>query len=415
MYQRVNHGPVTFPPRAVEPAKRAVALLLVALLCSAATPSTSPPASASAAPPLRVGTSADYQPFSLAAGSGGPKGLDIDIARRLALDLGTPVELVLFSWPDLLDRLGRHDFDIAMSGVTMRPDRAVAGRYTRPYATTGAVVLVRAADAKRFPSAGEVNRDGVRIAVNVGGHLESIARARFPRAAIEPVTDNESLPQRVLDGRADAAISDSAEARAWLQPSLRVLGPFTTDHKAFLLPPGNADLARRVDAWMVERERDGWLDRERRRWLGPGAAVDARAATRDAVTALVALRLGLMPYVAAAKRAAHLPVEDLAQEERVIARVRAAASAPERAAAVYRQLIDMAKAVQRQSPSVPAGPGLTALRGAIGRVDEQLLREIDRSPPLPRAEWQAALRRDVELPGITSDMRARLAEALARR
>jgi cyclohexadienyl dehydratase len=392
-------------------------LLLLALLCTAAAAETTPPASTppAASPRLRIGTAADYQPFSFAARSGDPKGLDVDIARRLALDLGAPVEFVSFSWTDLLERLVRHDFDIAMSGVTLRPDRAVAGRYTRPYATTGAVVLVRAVDSKRFPSVSEVNSDGVRLAVNLGGHLERIAHARFPRATIEAVADNDSLPQRVLDGRADAAISDSAEVRAWLRPSLRALGPFTTDHKAFLLPPENADLARRVDAWMAERERDGWLDGERRHWLGPAASVDARAATRDAVTALIALRLGLMPYVAAAKRAAHLPVEDLAQEERVIARVRAAASTPERAAALYRQMIDMAKAVQRQSPPMQAGPRLNDLRDAIGRVDEQLLREIDRSPPLPPAAWQAALRRDVDLPGITSAMLSRLAETLARR
>ena len=60
-------------------------------------------------------------------------------------------------------------------------------------------------------------------------------------------------------------------------------------------------------------------------------------------------------------------------------------------------------------------PSLNTLRAALGRIDEQLLRELDRSAAAAAPEWQAALRRDIELPGITSDMLARLAVTLTRR
>ena len=130
--------------------------------------------------------------------------------------------------------------------------------------------------------------------------------------------DNRAVPQRLVDGKADAVISDTAEARDWLRAGLRVVGPFRFDYKAYLLPAGDDALAVRVDEWMVAREADGWLPAERERWLGMPAKTNPAAATREAIAALIGLRLDLMLPMAAAKRAAGRPIEDPAREEDVL-------------------------------------------------------------------------------------------------
>jgi cyclohexadienyl dehydratase len=368
--------------------------------------------SISAPPALRVATSGDYAPFSIAS-NGVPGGMDVEVAERLAQDLGTRVEFIPVAWPGLDAATQRGDFDIAMGGVTMRADRALVGRYTRPYATVGAVALVREAYATRFASADALDRPGVRIAVNAGGHLERVARARFAHATVTAVADNRAVLQRVIDGKADAALTDTAEQRTWQRPGVRAIGPFSFDHKAYLLPVGDAALAVRVDQWMVAREADGWLDGERVKWLGPGASMDAAAAGRESVAALAGLRLDLMPAVAAAKRAAGLPVEDRVQEDRVLGRVRGLASNPEHTAAVYRQLIELAKAVQRTAPAPQGAASLDELRAAIGRIDEQLVRELDRAPAGSVDLWRVTLQRSVNEPGVDTQSLNRLAEVLA--
>jgi cyclohexadienyl dehydratase len=371
-----------------------------------------PLAVASAAAPLRVASSGDYAPFSYEEEDGKLHGLDVEIAERLARDLGRELRLVRFAWPELEEKLGRGDFDVAISGVTMRPDRARAGWYARPYAVTGAVALLRFDASIR--SLDDLQRPALRLAVNAGGHLERTAREAFPQAQIDPTTDNASLAERVRDGRADAAITDSAEVRRWLGRDLRAVGPITHDHKAFLLPASQAQLAARVDAWLLERERDGWLAARRLRWLGEPAALDGDAMTREAVAALVELRLGLMPAVAAAKRAAALPIEDAAQEERVVQRARAAAGDfADRAEAVYRVLIEMAKEVQRRAPATAAPPALEPLRAAIIRVDAQLARELQRLPPAAPGAWQSVLGRNLGPLGIEAESVRRLAGLLA--
>lgn len=365
---------------------------------------------APALPVLRIGTSADYAPFS-SERDGALEGMDVEVADRLGRDLGMRVEYVRFTWPDLAAATRRGAFDIAMSGVTMRPERALVGYYTRPVASVGTVALVRA-DEARFTSVDALEHGDVRIAVNAGGHLERLARARFPAASIDPVADNRAVLQRLIEGRADAAVTDTAEMQVWLRPGLRALPPFGVDYKAYLLPADRADLAPRVDEWLVAREADGWLDGVRVRWLGSGASTDPNVAERAAVVSLIRLRLELMPSVAAAKQAAGLPIEDRAQEARVIARVRELSAQPERSTAVYRQLIALAKGVQRSAPAPQSSASLDELRAALGRVDAQLVRELDRSPQGSFQEWRAALQPSLIGPGVDSAAVGQLAEAL---
>jgi cyclohexadienyl dehydratase len=385
-------------------------ILLLILVLAGSLPLFAPPASAN--PPLRIATSGDYAPFSYEEESGKLRGLDVEIAERLGQDLGVEIRFVRFAWPELESKLEHGDFDVAMSGVTMRPDRALIGLYTRPYASTGAVALVRAGGP--IKSVRDLGRPATRLAVSAGGHLERVARSRFPKALLKPTTDNWSLAEQVKTGAADAAITDSAEVRQWLGPGLRTVGPFTYDHKAFLLPASQVQLAERVDAWLVEREQDGWLPSLRGRWLGEWAALNADAMARETVGALIELRLGLMPMVAAAKRGAALPIEDPAQEERVVGRARAqAGDAARHVEGVYRVLIEMAKSVQRQaSATTPAQP-LDRLRAAIGRVDQQLIGELRHLPQTPAFDWRFLLERNLRPLGIDGPQILRLAGALA--
>lgn len=377
--QRGTPDPQTSSARAWRPA-----LLIVALLL----------AGCAQRQPLRVATSGDYPPFTTVAADGARAGLDVAIARRLADDLDLELTWVPIAWPDLEAATARGGFDVALSGVTMRADRALVGRYVRPYALTAAVLAIRPADAGRWHTLAALDRAGTRVAVNAGGHLERVARRELTHATIVPVAGNR-IAAALASAGVDAVVTDTAELAAWSagQPPPRIVARFGLDHKAPLLPADRAALAARIDAWLMAREADGWLDAERVRALGPSAALDAASAARQAVAALITLRQGLMPAVAAAKRAAGLPIEDREQEARVLARARdRVPAAPDRAAAVYAQLIAMAKTAQRSAPA-PAGaaPSLDTLRAALGRIDEALCAELDRLPPSTAPAWRGAL------------------------
>ena len=113
-------------------------------------------------PPLRVATSGDYRPFSTwELSEAQPVGFSPDVVRAFAEMNELDVEWVRFRWPELLGDLGSDRFDIAISGITVRPDRSVAGLFSIPLTTSGAIVLVR--DEGSIRASSDLDRKEIRL------------------------------------------------------------------------------------------------------------------------------------------------------------------------------------------------------------------------------------------------------------
>ncbi len=383
-------------------------------------------ATAAASAKLRVGTSGDYAPFSVGRG-GDAGGFDVELARAFAAERGLDLELVAFRWPRLERDLASGRFDVAMSGVTVRPERSLVGRFSVPVAESGAVALVR--DPALHASLDALDEADVRIGVNAGGHLEQAARARVPRATLVAIGSNSAVAKALSEGLVDAVVSDTLEAPGWLAaaPGSEALGPFTRDRKAWLVRAERADLAAELDAWLLAREADGTLARLREERFG--GAAPRTATPLAALVAAIDERLALMPLVAAAKRAAGLPIEAAAREQEVQERggaaardaARVAGRAPPSDAAVralFAALVAAAKEVQRAPRSAareddPAD--LEAeLRPALLRIGERIAwLAVRLAPGLREAEVRAALRDGVRVPGLAEVSLHSLAGAIA--
>ncbi len=358
------------------------------------------PAAPTGVPPkpvLRVGTSGDYPPFSTvrgvadghervavspppdagraagagdgeeADGSASRSGFAVEVAGRLARDLGYDLVFVPFDWPDLASAIAADEFDVAMSGVTWRPGRAAAGWMSRAVASGGPCV-VSAANAPSPPA---------RVAVNRGGILERWTRERFGGGAtrILAVDDNLSLPGRLERGEVDAFVTDSFEVEHFGREGWRRTCEAPVDRKVFWVAPGRADeLGPAVDRWIQRNE--GWLEGRREEWFGRGQDRDEL----DHLLDLVVRRLAFMPPIAVWKAARGLPIEDPERERTVLeAAARTAAEFGLDPAPVrewFALQIDLAKAVQRRT--APAAPTLEldAMRPALIRLGERQVRSL---------------------------------------
>ena len=384
-------------------------------------------------PLLRVGTSGDYAPFSITEGSPGasgePSGFDPALARAYARDRGLRIRWVRFRWPELTEDLRADRFDVAMSGVTVRPERSLAGRFTVPVATSGAVVLARGAD--RWKDLAALDRPGVELAVNSGGHLEKVARARFRRASLIALTDNDAVRAALWSGRVDAVLTDTLEAPGWSRgrSDIARFGPFTRDRKAYLVGANRAELAADLDGWLMAREEDGFLTRLRLEHFA-AAAGGPTAEPLTAVLAAIDERLSLMPLVAEAKRRSGTPVAVPEREERVIDAAMAvfegqqvgSALSPQREdrlRALFRAQIEAAKAIQRAvlaaspDPSLPVLALESELRPALTRLSERVAGLLPRLPPdLTQQSLRAQARDALRGPGLEESHVLAIADAL---
>lgn len=334
--------------------------------------SSAAPINVPAKPVLRVGTSGDYPPFSTVEGAAGASeaatrsGFDIEVAKRLASDLGFDVEFRPFDWPDLAASMAADDFDLAMSGVTWRPARAAVGWMSRAVAAGGPCV-VSAANSPELPR---------RVAVNRGGILERWTRERFGGGSeVTAVDDNLSLPGRLERDEVDAFVTDSFEVEHFGRDGWRRRCEPPLDRKVFWVAPEGADeLGPAVDRWIQRNER--WLEARREEWFGGGQHRDEL----DHLLDLTARRLAFMPPVASWKSARGVPIEDLERERVVLAAAERNAGRfgldPQPVRDWFALQIDLAKAVQRRTPAAAPTLELEEIRPALIRLGERQVRSL---------------------------------------
>jgi cyclohexadienyl dehydratase len=235
---------------------------------------------------LKVGTTGDYKPFSYkvtnrTALPATPAinttyiGADIDLAQTLSnsLSLPHPIEFVPTIWANLTTDLAAGKFDVAMSGVSITLARAQKGFFSTAILQVGKAACVRCADLAKFSSLAAIDTAGVKVAVNPGGTNEAFDRSNLKSATIMLVQDNNAVYQAVINGDADAMISDiiEVELQVRLHPDvLCIVNP----EKAFTFEELGYLVARDVvwkmylDTFVHVQLGSGGWNRTLEKWMG---------------------------------------------------------------------------------------------------------------------------------------------------
>ena len=217
---------------------------------------------------LLVGSTGDYRPLTWRDPTTSRwEGFGIEIAERLAAELGVRAEFVRTSWTTLTENV-RADpplFDLAIGGITVTDARKASMAMSKGYLANGKTILCRAADAGRFRSLADIDRPDIRVMVNPGGLNESFAHAKLPNARLLIHVRNEEIPALVADGQADVMITEIVEAPWYVRNDSRLAAPlidkpFTHGEIGVLMRQGQDDLLAFVNDALDRMASDGSLD-----------------------------------------------------------------------------------------------------------------------------------------------------------
>ena len=208
---------------------------------------------------IRVGTTGDYAPFS-SDRDGVLTGFDVSLAIDLAHHLGVKISFVRTTWPTLMDDFHHHRFDIAMSGISVTPERAVHADFSTAYHVDGKTPIARCKVAAQFATLDQIDKPEVRVIVNPGGTNERFVRERIKRATIVVHADNRTVFDEVVAGRADVMFTDGIEVALQVQRYPTQLcgtmrAPLTQAQKAIMLPREGWKNA--VDNWLAPQLKSG--------------------------------------------------------------------------------------------------------------------------------------------------------------
>ena len=213
---------------------------------------------------LRVGFST-FVPWAMKDKAGEYTGFEIEVARRLAEDMGVEVEFVQTKWSGIIPALLTGKFDIIIGGMGITPERNLKVNFTRPYEHTGMSIL---ANMKRAPGRKTLklfNTPDTIVSARIGTTAAMAAKKYLPKAELRLFDDEGQALQEVLNNRADAMIASQPFPEFQvIKYSDKLYLPlkgktFTKEPIGFAIRKGDVDFLNYLNNWILVREADGWL------------------------------------------------------------------------------------------------------------------------------------------------------------
>jgi len=220
---------------------------------------------------LRVGMST-FVPWAMKDKKGNLVGFEIDVAKKLAKDMGVKAEFVPTAWSGIIPALLTGKFDVIIGGMGITPERNLKVNFTMPYEFSGMSMVAHKKKAAGFSSIEDFNKKEITIAVRMGTTAEQAARKFMPKAQFK-LFENESQALQELNlGRVHGVVS-SAPMPAFhaLKFPGKLFVPikenFTKEPIGFAIRKGDYDALNFFNNWILINHASGFLKERQAYWF----------------------------------------------------------------------------------------------------------------------------------------------------
>jgi polar amino acid transport system substrate-binding protein len=218
---------------------------------------------------LRVGMST-FIPWAMQSKTGEWVGFEIDVAKRLAKDMGVEVEFVPTKWEGLIPSLLTGKFDLVIAGMTGTPQRALKINFTQPYDYTGTQICINKKFADKVKMPMDLNDSQFTVISRVGVTAAETAKRLLPKAEKRLFSDNGSMVQELLNGNATAIIQSLPEPAQLVAKNPETLallpGTLTKEPISMGVRKGDPDTLAYLNNWIVVVRAEGFLEEKADYW-----------------------------------------------------------------------------------------------------------------------------------------------------
>ena len=219
---------------------------------------------------LRVGVSTEYPPVIFKSVNT-ISGIEADFAKRLAAELGRPLQFVELAFESLIPALVGGGTDIIMSGMSITEARNVRINFATPYLRTQQAALIRISDSKKHASTESLLRNASVIGVQPGTTGDVYVQRNFPNVHRMPMVRATLAPRALRTGEIDAFVYD-APGVSWMASAneAELLPGKLQSGEEFLawgVRRSDEELLSEVNAIVARWKQDGTLRQVLRNWL----------------------------------------------------------------------------------------------------------------------------------------------------
>ncbi|NVJ54236.1 MAG: amino acid ABC transporter substrate-binding protein [Campylobacteraceae bacterium] len=190
-------------------------------------------------------------------------GIDSDLAKELAKDLGVELKLVKSSFPTLINDISSNKCDIAMFGIGKTKERMEKLRFTTPHLKSD-IYAVTTKSNKKIQSWDDIDKKGIVVTVAKGTFHEPIMKKKLKHAKLVVVKGFKQREDEVQSGRADVFITDYPYSKKMLEKTkwARIVSPkkeyFLTSY-AWVTAYGDDTFYNEVEKFIKSIKKDGRL------------------------------------------------------------------------------------------------------------------------------------------------------------
>ncbi len=220
---------------------------------------------------LKVGMDI-FQPWAMKNKNGKLIGFEIDVATRLAEDMGVKVEFMPTAWSGIIPALLTGKFDVIIGGMGITAQRALQVNFTQPYEYSGMSIVAHKKNAAGFTSLEDFNKPEVQIAVKLGTTAAATAKKFLPKAKLRMFDTEPQAYQELRNGNVHAVIGNAPrptyEAVDYSETLfLPVQGTFTKEPISFAIKKGDPDTLAFFNSWITIVTLEGWLKERHNYWF----------------------------------------------------------------------------------------------------------------------------------------------------
>lgn len=216
-----------------------------------------------------------YPPLQFIDGAGKAVGWEYDAMAAIGKLLNAKITYANLSWDAMIPAISQGQFDIGMTGITIRDDRKEMVDFSDPYMRSEMVMLVRGDEERFSDAAGFAADPDLLMAAQPG-------TTPFYVGVYDVLDGNEANPRIKLfetfgagvealrSGDVDLVLTDGTAGEGYVAASaggLKIVGgPLGTEDFGFIFPKGS-DLVAPVNAAIAAMKADGTLEALNRQWF----------------------------------------------------------------------------------------------------------------------------------------------------
>ena len=236
---------------------------------------------------LRVGLGL-FEPWSACNADGELIGFEIDVAKKIAADMGVELEFARTNWTYIISELIAEQFDVIISGMTTLPERNLRVNFTSTYNSSGVYLVANTEETADLATLADFNSSDVTIATRRGASSVRFVESVFPDAMLLLFDTDNAVLQAVVAGDAHAAAAFATTRTTWVEAHPETLNlpfeePFSSEVGAIAVRKGDLDTLNFFNTWIEANKASGWLEQRSQYWFQTREWVDQVATDPETV------------------------------------------------------------------------------------------------------------------------------------